>query len=491
MVKSKGEDYKGCLNFKDFVLLGYKLLNDDHNSFNLEEIDLYDKLILIHRYKNSKILYKKKYCFFKDATASGLQILGLLLSPKNDEVKKWLNFNDDGYWYDTYYYLIDLFLKKNIINNDFKKYFTRKTLKKSCMLFNYQASYNTCLTDFLTNVGSNISAHDKVQIINFYLSFFKHLDKIFTSTEIFRNESFKLYWFLIYSNPQLHDILYYLIQNDNLKTKLKTLFKKMLQIDEKWFNRFSSEKISVEQYTSPEYNTFFIDIKDLIDSCESKNLNIQNFFKFLKTYKLLPHLQSYFKSNKPINSLTYSTLIQFSSLFNINLIKEYLTYTLNTSINIFDQFFLIKFDDGFSINFDYVTPITEKYDIKIRHNEENAVFWNRIHIDYNLLNCNVDYIYRSTFQIQTNSQEINFDKLESSFKANFIHSVDAYIIRKLILKSKGNLLTIHDSFGCDLLTVNYNLNLIKECYSTITMRGMSEQPQIKIRNTISSNFIML
>lgn len=56
------------------------------------------------------------------------------------------------------------------------------------------------------------------------------------------------------------------------------------------------------------------------------------------------------------------------------MVKQYLNFLRNTSVNIFEQFFYIQFDDGFLINFDYISPITEKFDIKIRYNKENAEF---------------------------------------------------------------------------------------------------------------------
>lgn len=104
---------------------------------------------------------------------------------------------------------------------------------------------------------------------------------------------------------------------------------------------------------------------------------------------------------------------------------------------------------------------------------------------------NLNYIHRSTFQTRNNSQEINFSKLESSFKANFIHSIDAYIIRKFTANSKGNVVIIHDSFGCELLYIEDNINIMKNCYSEINFTNSHNKCDLTIKTNIHSNFIML
>ena len=86
IIKSKAPDYDGKLTYLDFINLGEKLFLDVDNTYNLEEIDLFNKQILCYRLQKSNQLYKYKYLFYKDATASGLQILGLILKPKTTKV---------------------------------------------------------------------------------------------------------------------------------------------------------------------------------------------------------------------------------------------------------------------------------------------------------------------------------------------------------------------------------------------------------------------
>ncbi|RTL04542.1 hypothetical protein EKK58_10315 [Candidatus Dependentiae bacterium] len=88
IIKSNNENYSGVLCNKDFIEKGLLLLDDFENKQGLSEFDLFLKKVLIFRLKNSSLEFNKKYMFFKDATASGLQILGLILKPKNEEIKK-------------------------------------------------------------------------------------------------------------------------------------------------------------------------------------------------------------------------------------------------------------------------------------------------------------------------------------------------------------------------------------------------------------------
>lgn len=63
--------------------------------------------------------------------------------------------------------------------------------------------------------------------------------------------------------------------------------------------------------------------------------------------------------------------------------------------------------------------------------------------------------------------DINIEKLESSYKANFIYPMDSYIIRNFIKKSSGNIITIHDCFGSDLINLKQNIKCMNSAYNNI------------------------
>ena len=492
LIKSKAPNYNGMLTFADFITLGLNLVNDSSNLFNLEEIDLYNKYILIYRLKNSEDTYKYKYCFYKDATASGLQMLGLILKPKNDEVAKWLNFTDNNCWYDSYYYLINKFLQTYTIDEKYKIFFNRKTLKKSCMLFNYQASFGTCLTDFLNNIKTTLSPQDKNQVISIYKDFYKFLEKSFLHTEIFQHESYKLYWFLIYTNPNLLNTLKQLLQYDAFPLKLRSLFEKIINIDYSWFESFGFKYCEFDKIKTAQSNEFLNQINYHIELLKKpESYDVKLFINFIKENKLLLNLKQFYSKNKPVNSLTYSCIDEFPQLFTIPLIKDYLMFLQQTSTSVIDQFFYIKLGDGFNINYDYVLTTTEKFDYKIKYSTESEIFWDKIHNKFISIKPNLTYSHRSTFQTSVNTNDINFSKLESAFKANFIHSIDAYAIRMLIILSTSHLITIHDSFGCDILSLKKNTELIKNAYSNIHLKTNTPHSDIFIKNKICSNYIML
>jgi hypothetical protein len=87
---------------------------------------------------------KRRYIVYKDATASAIQLLTLYLIPSSEEVAKYANLKSITHWYDTYHYIIQLYLKKYKINEDSIPYFTRSNLKKTIMTYNYSATLFTC-----------------------------------------------------------------------------------------------------------------------------------------------------------------------------------------------------------------------------------------------------------------------------------------------------------------------------------------------------------
>lgn len=61
----------------------------------------------------------------------------------------------------------------------------------------------------------------------------------------------------------------------------------------------------------------------------------------------------------------------------------------------------------------------------------------------------------------------------------------------LIIETKSHVITIHDSFGCDLLSMQSNINIIKQQYGKIILKTDSLNSDLIIKNQITSDFIML
>jgi hypothetical protein len=86
-----------------------------------------------------------KYPIFKDATASGIQLLTTLLGGASVEIYEYSNLIINDVWHDTYSYIIRLFLQKHEIPENLRSvYFTRQILKKIIMTYNYNATLITC-----------------------------------------------------------------------------------------------------------------------------------------------------------------------------------------------------------------------------------------------------------------------------------------------------------------------------------------------------------
>lgn len=93
-------------------------------------------------------------CILKDATASFIQNLIRLLGYKDKNSLKYANLLDSDHWYDTYSFILQKWLEKDghLINEEVKKIFNRKTIKKTVMTNPYAATYLTSFNYFVEAV---------------------------------------------------------------------------------------------------------------------------------------------------------------------------------------------------------------------------------------------------------------------------------------------------------------------------------------------------
>jgi hypothetical protein len=88
----------GILNDFDFVSYGDKILerfinNDITLSFN-EKIEV---MSILNMFKNINKNYYKKQIMYKDATASGIQLLTVILGAANEKILQICNLNSIDY----------------------------------------------------------------------------------------------------------------------------------------------------------------------------------------------------------------------------------------------------------------------------------------------------------------------------------------------------------------------------------------------------------
>jgi hypothetical protein len=75
---------------------------------------------------------------------------------------------------------------------------------------------------------------------------------------------------------------------------------------------------------------------------------------------------------------------------------------------------------------------------------------------------------RSSIKLAFASGGLDFKSMERAFRANFTHSVDGLIIRRIISEVRGPVLTIHDCAGVRLLEVRSLKEAAKVAYSNVS-----------------------
>jgi hypothetical protein len=133
---------------------------------------------------NSDTLFN--FIIFKDATASALQLLTLVLNVRDKQLTEIFNLNSKSAWFDPYTYIISLFLKDNIVEDKYKGFFIRKYLKKTIMTYNYSATLYTCLQGFYEEIkAKTLKSDDKKNITQHFISFYRFLEKLFDGKNFF------------------------------------------------------------------------------------------------------------------------------------------------------------------------------------------------------------------------------------------------------------------------------------------------------------------
>jgi hypothetical protein len=155
-------------------------LDNAINVLNLKkttnELDEYDDLKLKSLIKTLDEIQKDVYMkrlISKDATASVFQHLIKSLGSDTEESLKWCNLKSEDYWYDTYAFILEKWIisvsKNSYELERINKYFTRKTIKRTVMTFQYGARLNTCLKYFKeANKIEHIDDKTKEYFKNFY-----------------------------------------------------------------------------------------------------------------------------------------------------------------------------------------------------------------------------------------------------------------------------------------------------------------------------------
>jgi hypothetical protein len=195
LAKSKHiHQFGGRLCQEDFIKIGAEFFKNflrNSDEMLVEDFELYlETIYLFNILKNYNERNYIKHIIYKDATASAIQLLMILLGSSDIDKVKACNLNNDGYWYDTYYFIIMDFKNSHVLNNTSLQHFTRKNLKKTIMTYNYSATLLTCWRDFSENI---LYGEDEYQqLFDDFQKFFNFLKKIFDGDIFFKTPSKKL-----------------------------------------------------------------------------------------------------------------------------------------------------------------------------------------------------------------------------------------------------------------------------------------------------------
>ncbi len=126
------------------------------------------------------------FAFYFDATASGLQMLALMLEPKSQEIAESLNLKSTSHWFDTYDYLINKFRELHDIRDDVKHLFVRKNLKNSIMVANYGGTYFGSRNSFLDKIGNLRGSECNVYVMETFKKFYDYVQSVFAGDTFFK-----------------------------------------------------------------------------------------------------------------------------------------------------------------------------------------------------------------------------------------------------------------------------------------------------------------
>lgn len=146
------------ISLKDISIEGsFSLDRLNTDSFNFIGLDAEDRIyikILYTKYKQLLVGKIPSYipCLL-DATASGQQVLTIILGQKGDDLLHKLNLSNSLVWTDTYLSTLKTYREYLVSKKDFKglsdvdKYFTRKLVKRPIMTIFYNSTeYRTLMT---------------------------------------------------------------------------------------------------------------------------------------------------------------------------------------------------------------------------------------------------------------------------------------------------------------------------------------------------------
>ena len=200
------------ISIDKFIEKGINILN---NQNDIDDLDEYDDLKLKSLIKTIEEMSNKIYIkrlISKDATASVFQHLIKTLGNETDEALMWCNLKSKEYWYDTYEFILNKWKEKEKLENNelIKKYFNRKSIKKTIMTIQYGAKSNTCWKYFKENFDMIENEENIKENFNkFYLFLNENIGLLKNNTKEILNKLDKIDNIIYLSDGFTVDLKYY------------------------------------------------------------------------------------------------------------------------------------------------------------------------------------------------------------------------------------------------------------------------------------------
>ena len=199
------------IEISTFIDLGFKKIkNISKENLDLEglvEYEHYLNIIKEMSYCQKNMKKMKKMIIIKDATASVIQNLMLLLGPLNENSLFIANLKSNRYWIDTYSYILTEFIKtldEDDLKSKYLNFFIRKTIKKSIMTIPYSASFNTCFDYLNENIleifNIKFDEDEEKELKKLFYKFYNFVKKKMENDFLFKNDSKKMIDYIIYEN---------------------------------------------------------------------------------------------------------------------------------------------------------------------------------------------------------------------------------------------------------------------------------------------------
>lgn len=132
--------------------------------------------------------------------------------------------------------------------------------------------------------------------------------------------------------------------------------------------------------------------------------------------------------------------------------------------------FEIAMSDGFCVSYNYMEREYRRIDLKPKSGEDEiiAALINDYH-DLYISEPTATYA-RSSLKIVMPSNTTALRQMERAFRANFTHSVDALIARRIVTQLGSPVLSIHDCIGVDVRGLDLLVHACRDAYSSISFR---------------------